>query len=247
MLVTHVLISYSFMTRLVHGPWGLLLDFSGLLPDPSGNQEVGATVHQPGWRDLGWGCNMLSGTPSSREHWTAEGMTSLVVTSSPGQSTPVETCQVDLLVLRCLKKRTLNIINEKDRMNLLELGTWNTGEEAAVEETDRGTDMHLDEWKDGRTEEVKGLDDLFGQRCSLQSGGSCVTDSEELCDRPSDGGDDRKKPAASSHQDTATHTSMSVCAHYCTLTIFFAILCLISLKMFSGMMTEKLKKSDSNR
>uniref|UniRef100_A0A3B4TIK8 Trimethylguanosine synthase 1 n=1 Tax=Seriola dumerili TaxID=41447 RepID=A0A3B4TIK8_SERDU len=94
--------------------------------------------------------------------------------------------------------------------------TGNTGGEAAAEVMDRGAGTHSDEWKDGRTgeEEVKVLPDLFGQKCTLESGGVCVTDSEthrerveaELCDDPSDGGDDRKRPAASSQQDTATHT-----------------------------------------
>ncbi|KAG7235251.1 hypothetical protein INR49_002883, partial [Caranx melampygus] len=122
-------------------------------------------------------------------------------------------------------ERADNKEDEKEVSDLLEEGTggtwdagwenyWgagNTGEEAAVEETDRhrGTQTQSDEWKDGQTEEeeVNGLDDLFGRRCRLESGGSCVTDSEQLCDRPSDGGDDHRRPAASSHQDTATHTN----------------------------------------
>ncbi|XP_056246309.1 trimethylguanosine synthase isoform X2 [Seriola aureovittata] len=94
--------------------------------------------------------------------------------------------------------------------------TGNTGGAAAAEVMDRGAGTHSDGWKDGRTgeEEVKVLPDLFGRKCTLESGGVCVTDSEthrerveaELCDDPSDGGDDRKRPAASSQQDTATHT-----------------------------------------
>uniref|UniRef100_A0A3B4X6J0 Trimethylguanosine synthase n=1 Tax=Seriola lalandi dorsalis TaxID=1841481 RepID=A0A3B4X6J0_SERLL len=94
--------------------------------------------------------------------------------------------------------------------------TGNTGGAAAAEAMDRGAGTHSDGWKDGRTgeEEVKVLPDLFGRKCTLESGGVCVTDSEthrerveaELCDDPSDGGDDRKRPAASSQQDTATHT-----------------------------------------
>ncbi|XP_071347536.1 trimethylguanosine synthase [Trachinotus anak] len=77
-----------------------------------------------------------------------------------------------------------------------------TGGEAAAEVRDTETD--------GQTgaEGVKALRVLFGQRCSLESAGSCVKERVELrgSDDPSDGGDDRKRPAASSQQDTATHT-----------------------------------------
>lgn len=45
------------------------------------------------------------------------------------------------------------------------------------------------------------LEDLFGRSCTLEEGRNCVTDSE-----PSDGGNHRKRPAASSQQNTAQRT-----------------------------------------
>ncbi|XP_035490132.2 trimethylguanosine synthase [Scophthalmus maximus] len=76
-------------------------------------------------------------------------------------------------------------------------------------------------------EDVEVLKDLLGQKCTLEAAGSSVTDSkthgecesgtdikeqseDQLCgsDDPSDGGNDRKRPAqkSSSQQDTAKHT-----------------------------------------
>ncbi|XP_070775551.1 trimethylguanosine synthase [Enoplosus armatus] len=107
------------------------------------------------------------------------------------------------------------------------------GEAAGV--TDRGVETHPEEWRDGRTgaeeeedvevlhDDVEVLNNLFGQECTLEAGGSSGTDPEtvrwrvdgvrgqseaEVCgsDGPSDGGSDRKRPAdASSRQNTAGH------------------------------------------
>lgn len=108
---------------------------------------------------------------------------------------------------------------------------WNgdTGGEAA-EVMDRGIETHPKEWRavetgdeSQQTEEVKTLYDgikilnhHFAQNCTLEAGGGSLTDRQhmsvadvrELCgsDDPSDGGNDRKRPAASSRQNTAEHT-----------------------------------------
>ncbi|XP_040911384.1 trimethylguanosine synthase [Toxotes jaculatrix] len=95
----------------------------------------------------------------------------------------------------------------------------NTGGQAAAGMMDGGIETHSDEWKDGQTgaenqqrgveakplhdDDVEVLKDLFGQTCTLEAGGSSV-----VCgsDGPSDGGNDRKRPAESSQQSTARHT-----------------------------------------
>ncbi|KAM6920113.1 trimethylguanosine synthase [Lycodopsis pacificus] len=113
----------------------------------------------------------------------------------------------------------------------------NTGGEEAAAGGRVGGDKetHPDIRRDGQTEaksqqrdeegvmalcdDVKDLNDLLGQKCTLEAGGRSVSDSEtdgrcvsvaerELCgsDHPSDGGSDRKRPAASSQQNTAEHT-----------------------------------------
>ncbi|XP_034468582.1 trimethylguanosine synthase [Hippoglossus hippoglossus] len=115
----------------------------------------------------------------------------------------------------------------------------NTGGEATAGVMDTGLEIHSAEWKDRQTgdesqrrEEVKALHDdvevlkdLLGQKCTLETNGSSVTDSEihrdcmdvadireqsedQLCgsDDPSDGGNQRKRPAASSQQNTAKQT-----------------------------------------
>ncbi|KAI3375417.1 hypothetical protein L3Q82_021907 [Scortum barcoo] len=112
------------------------------------------------------------------------------------------------------------------------------GKEAAVGVIDGDIETHPKERRDGQTtpesqqREVKALhgdvavlNDLFGQSCTLDTGGRCVTDSEidiqglsgannreesegELCgsEDPSDGGNDHKRPATSSRQNTSKHT-----------------------------------------
>nr|XP_033507275.1 trimethylguanosine synthase isoform X2 [Epinephelus lanceolatus] len=116
------------------------------------------------------------------------------------------------------------------------------GGEAAAGVMDKDIEAHPEEWSDGQTgaesqqrekaEEVTAVDDdalvlndLFGQKCTLGTGGRCVTDSQtdgqrvsvsdtrelsetEHCgsDPPSDGGNDHNRPAASSQQNTAQHT-----------------------------------------
>lgn len=99
----------------------------------------------------------------------------------------------------------------------------NTGEEAAAAGVmDEGVETHPEEWRDGqsgaesqRTEEVEApcddaevLNDLFGQNCTLEACESAGTVSEgDGSDDPSDGGNDRKRPAASSsRQNTDEHT-----------------------------------------
>lgn len=88
--------------------------------------------------------------------------------------------------------------------------------------------------------DVEVLNDLFGQNCTLETGRRSLTDSEinrqclsvanireqsegEFCgsDDPSDGGNDHKKPVASSQQNTAKHTgNNSVCVcHFSNLLI----------------------------
>nr|XP_020507432.1 trimethylguanosine synthase [Labrus bergylta] len=53
-------------------------------------------------------------------------------------------------------------------------------------------------------EDVETLNDLLEQSCSLKAGGSTVSDSmNKLSDDPSDGGNDRKRPATSSQTNTA--------------------------------------------
>lgn len=75
-------------------------------------------------------------------------------------------------------------------------------EEAA--EREQSTEVQADD--------VEVLNNLFGENCTLDAGGSSVIDSEThtLCvnvaDGPSDGGSDRKRPAACSQQNTAEHT-----------------------------------------
>lgn len=102
----------------------------------------------------------------------------------------------------------------------------NTAEEAvAVGVMGRGVETQSEEWLHGQTraesqqsEEVQTLhdgvevvNDQFGQKCTLETGGSTVTDSETdkqcvtVADDPSDGGTDRKRPAASSQPNTAEH------------------------------------------
>ncbi|XP_073348246.1 trimethylguanosine synthase [Pagrus major] len=102
----------------------------------------------------------------------------------------------------------------------------NTGEEAgAAGVMGRGIETQPEEWMDGQTraesqqsEEVETLhdgvevlNDQFGQKCTLEAGGSSVTDSETdkqcvtVADDPSDGGTDHKRPAASSQPNTAEH------------------------------------------
>ncbi|XP_035526402.1 trimethylguanosine synthase-like [Morone saxatilis] len=104
------------------------------------------------------------------------------------------------------------------------------GEAAAAGVMDRGTETRQEEGMDGQTtaerqqkeevdalhDDVEVLNELLGQKCTLEAGGSSVTDGlcvsgadvRELCgsDDPSDGGNDRKRPAASSQQNTAEHT-----------------------------------------
>ena len=120
----------------------------------------------------------------------------------------------------------------------------NTGGEAMAGVLDTGLKIHSVEWKDRQTgdesqrrEEVKALQDdvevlkdLLGQKCTLDTNESSVTDSEihrdcmnvadireqsedQLCgsDDPSDGGNQRKRPAASSQQNTAKQTGNSAC------------------------------------
>ncbi|XP_068557495.1 trimethylguanosine synthase [Cebidichthys violaceus] len=112
----------------------------------------------------------------------------------------------------------------------------NTGGEEAAAGGRVGGDKetHPDIRRDGQTEaesqqrdegvkalcdDVEDLSDLIGQKCTMETGGRSVSDSEtdgrrvsaaerELCcsDHPSDGGSDRKRPAASSQQNTAEHT-----------------------------------------
>ncbi|XP_062260907.1 trimethylguanosine synthase isoform X2 [Platichthys flesus] len=115
----------------------------------------------------------------------------------------------------------------------------NTGGEATAEVMDTGLEIHSAEWKERQTgdesqrrEEVKALHDdvevlkyLLDQKCTLETNGSSVRDSEihrdfmnvsdtreqsedQLCgsDNPSDGGNQRKRPAASSQQNTAKQT-----------------------------------------
>lgn len=102
----------------------------------------------------------------------------------------------------------------------------NTAEEAvAVGVMGRDIETQSEEWLHGQTraesqqsEEVQTLhdgvevvNDQFGQKCTLETGGSTVTDSETdkqcvtVADDPSDGGTDRKRPAASSQPNTAEH------------------------------------------
>ncbi|KAM9349751.1 trimethylguanosine synthase [Symphorus nematophorus] len=101
--------------------------------------------------------------------------------------------------------------------------TGNTGGEAA--ETGGDGETQPEDCKDGQTErrgdvevlhdDVEILNDVFGQKCTVEAGGSCVTDSQtdrqtvsEHCgsDHPSDGGNDRKRPASSSQSNTPQHT-----------------------------------------
>ncbi|XP_037644358.1 trimethylguanosine synthase [Sebastes umbrosus] len=110
------------------------------------------------------------------------------------------------------------------------------GGAAAAGGMDRGLETHPEEQRDGQTgaesqqreeeeeevslhDDVEVLNDLFGQSCTVEAGGTSdrqrvsVADireqsETELCgsDEPSDGGNDRKRPAASSQQNTAGHT-----------------------------------------
>lgn len=105
----------------------------------------------------------------------------------------------------------------------------NTDGEAAAAVMDRGIQTHLKELRDGaesqQREEFKALHDnvevlnnLFGHSCTLEEAGSSVMDSDRQCvsvavdgercgsDDPHDGGNDRKRPAASSQQSVAEHT-----------------------------------------
>lgn len=52
------------------------------------------------------------------------------------------------------------------------------------------------------------LNHLLGLKCTLEAGGRSVGDSQTLCDSdpPSDGGNDRKRAAASSQQSPAQRT-----------------------------------------
>ncbi|GAA6231450.1 trimethylguanosine synthase [Lates japonicus] len=94
---------------------------------------------------------------------------------------------------------------------------WKDGQTEAESQQREEAKAHHDD--------VEALKDLFGQRCRLEAGGSSVTDSQthrqcgsvadireqsegELCgsDDPYDGGNDRKRPAASSEQNEGQHT-----------------------------------------
>lgn len=102
---------------------------------------------------------------------------------------------------------------------------------------DGGIETLPEECRDGQTEaevvtaphdDLEVLKAMFGQNCTLEAGGSSASDSEidrrcvrtaddgkqskgESCgtDDPADGGNDRKRPAASSQQNTAEHTGSS--------------------------------------
>lgn len=69
-------------------------------------------------------------------------------------------------------------------------------------------DRRLIEEVKGHHDDAEGLSDVFGQSCTLEEGGDSHTQSEgELCgsDEPSDGGNERKRPASSSQQSTVQH------------------------------------------
>lgn len=92
------------------------------------------------------------------------------------------------------------------------------GDAAAAAVMDGVIETHPEERRDGaesqQREEVtalhddtEGLNDLFGQCCTLEAGGSSVTNRQHWrSDDPHDGGNDRKRPAASSQQNIAEHT-----------------------------------------
>ncbi|KAM6989168.1 trimethylguanosine synthase [Tautogolabrus adspersus] len=106
----------------------------------------------------------------------------------------------------------------------------NTGEEAAAGAMDCGTETCTKERRDGQSgaegqqrqedkglEDVETLNDMLEQSCTLKAGGSTVTDSMgkqhvsdinviTASDDPSDGGNDRKRPATSSQTNTAEQT-----------------------------------------
>ncbi|XP_042353817.1 trimethylguanosine synthase [Plectropomus leopardus] len=119
---------------------------------------------------------------------------------------------------------------------------WTTEQSTCVGDSGGEAEGHTQtqpgEWTDGQTEDLRAeiqqrgeeevkaphedaeaLTDVFGQQCTLEEGGRCVTDAHthtqhvreqtetQLCgsDQPSDGGDDQKRPAASQH-NTAQQT-----------------------------------------
>ncbi|KAK2844020.1 hypothetical protein Q5P01_010679 [Channa striata] len=110
----------------------------------------------------------------------------------------------------------------------LSICNGNAGGEAAVGETDRGAETHSEESRDWQSEEqvkaahhdTEDLSDVFGQSCTLERAGSSMSDSQirtvcvgeqaegEACasDEPSDGGNDHKRPVASSQHNTAQQT-----------------------------------------
>ena len=120
----------------------------------------------------------------------------------------------------------------------------NTGGEKADGMIDRGLLTVSKEQSKGKTRaenherenKFEALSDLFGQSCTLQTGWSCGTGSEggtscgsvadiggqlegEFCgsEGPSDGGNDHKRPAATSPQDTAKQTGNIRHCQYCRL------------------------------
>lgn len=101
----------------------------------------------------------------------------------------------------------------------------NTDGDAAA--MDGVIETHPVEWRDGAQsqqrqevtalrDDTEGLNDLFGQCCTLEAGWSSVTDRQSVSvavvgehrgsHYPHDGGNERKRPAASSQQNVAEHT-----------------------------------------
>lgn len=73
---------------------------------------------------------------------------------------------------------------------------------------DRRNECRPTEGEDkGPHHDTEGLSHVFGQSCTLEAGLTHTQSERELCgsDEPSDGGNERKRPASSSQQSTVQH------------------------------------------
>lgn len=83
----------------------------------------------------------------------------------------------------------------------------------------------------GSHRDAEGLSDVFGQSCTLEAGQIHRQSEGELCgsDEPSDGGNERKRPATSSQQSTVQHAGkhcVCVCVYTCLYCSVWTILSL---------------------
>lgn len=120
---------------------------------------------------------------------------------------------------------------------------------------DEDIETHREDWRDRQSGaesqqreegvqascDVELLNNLFGQNCTLEADGSSAADSEmdrqrvNVADEPSDGGDDRKRHAAPSQQNTAERTGnncVCVSVNYQYIIIHFGKNCHVFQTLF---------------